>query len=382
MEYEQGILVGLYLAVVCISAMHGILLALILGFARQFRSRSNQFLALTFLGLSIILLFDVPYWVETSDTIDQILTFIPLYNRSCISVGLYWFTVLLIYPDRKIAGKDRLTFLPIVLEIVIELMYIPTVFTSSEQGYPELENALILGGQLVGLVSFAILVPKAIRKVNVYQKHLYDNYSTTGGKSLSWLQNFLNVLAAFSIVWLASFVSFLAGNEALGDSLYTSTIVGITLLLFAMGYFITLRSHYFSVVTIEETEVTTEPAVLSSKTDKYYDELMTLMREQKRYCDAQLTLQSLSEGLSISPGYLSKIINEREQKSFYEFINSYRIEEVKRKLINPEFDHYSVMGIAFECGFNSKSTFNTVFKKFTGLTPSVYKRTNTASENK
>ncbi|MEL6256529.1 MAG: helix-turn-helix domain-containing protein [Bacteroidota bacterium] len=86
--------------------------------------------------------------------------------------------------------------------------------------------------------------------------------------------------------------------------------------------------------------------------------------------------------MKLSNGYLSQIINQKEGKNFFDFINGYRVEEVKRNLADPNFDHFSILGIGLEAGFKSKSTFNAVFKKMTGHTPTAYKKLLTAKENK
>ena len=85
-------------------------------------------------------------------------------------------------------------------------------------------------------------------------------------------------------------------------------------------------------------------------------------------------MDTLAEKMDLSNGYLSKIINQKEGKNFYEFINTYRIKAVKRNLNTPTYSHYSILGIGLEAGFKSKSTFNAVFKKMTGMTPSAYKK--------
>ena len=90
----------------------------------------------------------------------------------------------------------------------------------------------------------------------------------------------------------------------------------------------------------------------------------------------------LAAKMKLSNGYLSQIINQKEGKNFFDFINGYRVEEVKRNLANPNFDHFSILGIGLEAGFKSKSTFNAVFKKMTGHTPTAYKRLLTADKNK
>jgi AraC-like DNA-binding protein len=97
------------------------------------------------------------------------------------------------------------------------------------------------------------------------------------------------------------------------------------------------------------------------------------MKEQKPFTDGELSLQKLAESLSIPPHHLSQIINERLGQTFSDFINSYRVEEAKQRLLDPRFKHLSLLGIAVDVGFNSKSSFNAVFKKHTNMTPSEFR---------
>jgi AraC-like DNA-binding protein len=83
----------------------------------------------------------------------------------------------------------------------------------------------------------------------------------------------------------------------------------------------------------------------------------------------------MAEDLNMSRHKLSHVINIGLQKNFYKLINEFRIEEVKDMLVNPKFKHYTVLGIGLECGFNSKTSFNRIFKEETGFTPTEYKRT-------
>lgn len=97
------------------------------------------------------------------------------------------------------------------------------------------------------------------------------------------------------------------------------------------------------------------------------------MRTKRPYLDSDLTLPKLAEDLNVSTHHLSQVINEMHDKNFFNFINKYRVEEVKRKIQDPEYHHYSLLGIALESGFNSKSAFNRAFKNFTGSTPSQFR---------
>ncbi len=100
------------------------------------------------------------------------------------------------------------------------------------------------------------------------------------------------------------------------------------------------------------------------------------MQSQRPYLEPELTLDELATQLSVKPKILSQVINELLQQNFFEFINHYRIEEAKRLLTNPKDKKITVLEVMYEVGFNSKSSFNTIFKKNTGLTPGGFKKKN------
>ena len=96
------------------------------------------------------------------------------------------------------------------------------------------------------------------------------------------------------------------------------------------------------------------------------------MENEKPYLDTKLGLKELAEDLDISVHHLSQVINEKLGKNFFEFVNGYRVAEVISLLKNPQYKRYTLLAIAYDSGFNSKSRFNSVFKKNTGFTPSKY----------
>jgi AraC-like DNA-binding protein len=100
--------------------------------------------------------------------------------------------------------------------------------------------------------------------------------------------------------------------------------------------------------------------------------LLQLMKEGGMYKESELSITDLASRLGVHPNYLSQIINQRERKNFYDFVNTYRVEEFKRLIAIPKNQHLTLLSVAFECGFNSKSSFNRYFKKATGQTPSQY----------
>ncbi|MBK9016991.1 MAG: AraC family transcriptional regulator [Saprospiraceae bacterium] len=105
---------------------------------------------------------------------------------------------------------------------------------------------------------------------------------------------------------------------------------------------------------------------------QYRQKLEHLMLEKKPYLDPDLTLRDLAEMLAIPPNQLSQLLNEGFEKNFAEFVNAYRLETFKTKVADPFFHHLTILGLAYESGFNSKTVFNTYFKKMTGKTPKAH----------
>ncbi|MFZ2286817.1 MAG: helix-turn-helix transcriptional regulator [Bacteroidales bacterium] len=99
------------------------------------------------------------------------------------------------------------------------------------------------------------------------------------------------------------------------------------------------------------------------------------MRSSRPYLNPELTLSQLAGELGISSHILSQVMNEKLGINFFDLINDYRVESFKEKIVDPKYVNFSLPGIALECGFNSKSAFNRIFKLKTGLTPSQYKNT-------
>ena len=106
----------------------------------------------------------------------------------------------------------------------------------------------------------------------------------------------------------------------------------------------------------------------------YFEKLETLLRFKKIYRDPNLGLSTVADLLGISPCYLSSIFNAFNDNSFIDYINGYRLADVKKNLHADEYRHYTILSIGLEAGFNSKSAFYSSFKKHTGLTPSQYRQ--------
>ena len=107
------------------------------------------------------------------------------------------------------------------------------------------------------------------------------------------------------------------------------------------------------------------------------EKLEKYMAEGKAFTNSELSLDDVASEININSHTLSQLLNVFIQKNFFNYVNEFRVEQVKQMLLDPEYKNYSLLGISEEAGFNSKSSFNRIFKKLTGMTPSEYKIKNT-----
>jgi AraC-like DNA-binding protein len=110
-----------------------------------------------------------------------------------------------------------------------------------------------------------------------------------------------------------------------------------------------------------------------NKIEEIVSRIREIMLQEKLYQETELTLQNLSDKIEFPSYQVSQAINEGMKKNFYDLVNGYRVEEAKRLLLDLKNKNFTILSVGFEAGFNSKTTFNTVFKKFTGLTPTEYR---------
>ncbi|MBI3787081.1 MAG: helix-turn-helix transcriptional regulator [Ignavibacteriales bacterium] len=170
-----------------------------------------------------------------------------------------------------------------------------------------------------------------------------------------------------------------------GDYLLVSTITNCTLsiTIFTLGYEGLFQEEVFSnkaalqIAVAEETPVQNAGDVqkMIEEAKQSAPGLLAFMEEKKPYLNEGLTLTELAKQVGMSRNQLSFVINSGIGDSFYTFINKYRVEEAKRLIADPKNANFTILSLAFEAGFPSKSSFHNVFKKLTGLTPTEYRNT-------
>lgn len=206
-----------------------------------------------------------------------------------------------------------------------------------------------------------------------FRKRLPDEFSYTENINLAWLETILYFFIGLSIISLSThiisdLIPLIPFSQA-DNLLFLSLGIAIVFI----GYFGIKQKAIYSSPEVSEAPLKKIQASSSNFRDEK-SQLETLLSEKKLYLQARLSLDELAQEMKMSSNQVSLLINEGFQKSFYDLINEMRVEEVKRKIADPDFSHLSLLGIGLECGFNSKSSFNLIFKKFSGQTPSQYKK--------
>ena len=179
-------------------------------------------------------------------------------------------------------------------------------------------------------------------------------------------------VTGFLLLFVSGVLRYLLDHTARTNMLVP---LAASVFIYAIGYLsfrnpevLTQQDDQASVKKYEKSSLTPETS------ERYLKRLIQLMEAEKLYLDTELTISKLAEKLSIPAPHLSQTINERLNQNFVDFINTYRVEEAKRRLLDPAKKHYSVLAIAEEVGFSSKSTFNSVFKKHVQMTPSEFRK--------
>ena len=132
------------------------------------------------------------------------------------------------------------------------------------------------------------------------------------------------------------------------------------------------ESKIFDVSAFQKPKTQKKELIPTDEVEQYLQKLYKKLSEEYLFLDANLSLKSLAEKLRMHPNQLSWLINEKTDKNFNQFINSYRVKAFQAKALDPQYSHLSILGLALESGFNSKTVFNTYFKKELGMTPKAW----------
>ena len=287
--------------------------------------------------------------------------------------ALLLYTQSLAYRDFKMKKSHALHLIPFVIHIAF-LSY-KFHFYSAETKMQLLRRGVFSPAE--GIInSMAIYLQFLIYSAAVlwvlynYRKELKQNYSFIDKIKLSWLGV---MVGGFIVLWGTGFIHFfyrLAGNR----SIYPYSISIVMLFIFANIILYKGMKHPEIFNGIERPQSQSKPIIPDTSYHQYVNDLKKHMDKEKPYLIPTISLADLAERISISPRYLSYVINKSSNQNFFTFINAYRVKESQDLLSDPENKSKTVLDILYDVGFNNKSVFNAAFKKHTGMTPTQFRK--------
>jgi AraC-like DNA-binding protein len=337
----------------------------------RFRKTADIWLAALLLILTSALITPFIGFANVYDN-NQWLTYFPFAIVYCHGVVIWFYTLSLLDSQRRFAARELLFFVPGILYFAFRLFLFFHSLEWKDWYGDNYENGV---DTFVFVTEFAwnmIFLVLSIRLYRKYRVWLNENYADTEKLNFDWVRNFLYVFTiVLSLGAIFDFTNSFLFRLSYVQYFYFQIILAlVTYYLAIAGY---LRSK-----TIEIDFHSEDSVALSDGDDRrtlldgdglerIKERLLDVIETKKPHLDPQLTLTDLAKHIGVNAGVLSFVINNGFGKNFNDFINEFRIAEVKSKL--SEADGATLLGIAFDCGFNSKATFNRAFRKFTGTTP-------------
>lgn len=355
--------------IIFVLALQAIILSALL-ILKKPRTQSNALLALLvfFFALMAINIALVNFLISYDSF--HLFRYFQLELLYGIGPALYLYTKSITDDQFKVSKKDLLHFLPVVLEF---LFYRTSIYRLGADGMyqtpPHPYTSIYLTEQWIGSLSISIYTLLALRILFRYQQWLKEHYSNLEKRSVNWLKIPVIMYGTFWIGWqtLTELDRFLF-DKGLKDSYFLPAFVGLA----AISCWIGFKGYIQSQTRVSGYSSKSSKSTPLNYSKEQIQQLQALMEKQQPYLDPDLDLSKLSELLNMNPKLISSIINQGFSKNFYEFVNHYRVENFKQRIKEKGSEKLTLLGHAMESGFKSKSTFNDVFKKMMGMTPSEY----------
>lgn len=350
----------------------------VLLFNKQGKTVSDRILAIAMLVVGLHLasfsLHLNGYWEMYPHLVGLTVPFLLLYGPL-----LYLYVRYSLMDADTMHRTDYVHFLPAVGSYLYMIPFF-FVYTAEEKrmldageiDYSPAFTVFLLVGFIVSAVAYSVA---AYRQLKRHRQLVEANFSDESDVTLAWLRSVVLGLGVFFMVGIAVVIIQEMAHLSVGFNLdyllYSVLVFGIVW----MGYHGIRHRNIFTdnevYVPTKDTQSEYRTSGLSEDVAKdLYDRLISKMTEEKPYHEPKLTLSALAEKLDTSPNYLSQVINQQEGQNFNQFINEYRIRDFEERARNNA--QLTLLAHAFDVGFNSKSTFNMVFKRHRGMTPSQY----------
>jgi AraC-like DNA-binding protein len=349
-----------------------LLIFLLLTNPRQANIAGNRWLAFFFFSLCNFFL-DVEFLINKLPEHKYYIYFLMSFFKLACTPALYLCVSHYVSLNKKGAKTVLLHFaLPLIANLIL---YYFLFFKENPNDIAKNVSSISFTLLCILWIQMIIYLILSFRKIQKHQRQIKLFTSSTSNIDLQWLKMFL--IGVLCLLFLSILVVYFANLRFT----YLSYCIDLVT-IFMLSYYAIRQEEIFPFTESEKEEIN---EILEENTDLVKKqklsevELETLklalidsMNTDKLYLDDSLSLPKLANHLNISVHKLSHFLNEGIGQNFFQFVNSYRIEEAKRLLLNDDSKQLNMLEIAFGAGFNSKSTFNSAFKKSLGISPSEF----------
>ena len=305
----------------------------------------------------------------------QLIGFLPAEKFPNIHIGLLSVTLpcyyIYVLSFRKPGVLNRrstyLHFFPVAVGLIF-LLFSPAAW--------QVDRALMI---LLYLLAFPCYLLVSIRELSKHKDYLLTRFSYTENIDLAWLNRML--WGAF-VIWFAMVIFHIFPKTIL--ELEQVTLFGAPIfVMFGFKLYLgiygvkqpnLLLSYGMGAASVKVSNGSTYQQLSGEKAERIAGTINDVVLTQKLHLDPEINLAKLSEATAIPSYYISQVLNKKLNKNFYDFINAFRVEEFKQLALRPGSEKFSILALAYDAGFKSKSSFNAAFKKNTGCTPSQYLR--------
>jgi len=274
---------------------------------------------------------------------------------------LHLYISYVIDKNRKFSSLSLLHFVPAISIILLAGLH-----------FPEIIISILSVLKILHVLAYSIVAIMRVKKVEREMQQIYSSFSKGNLRWIKWLV--LWFLATFA--YLALIGSIILLTEGRMSSFFSEdfTILIITIWIISFWYRGFRQPEILNLIDNEETVKYSHSGLNDERKRNHFDKMNDYLNNSQIFLDPDLTIKDLSDDLDIPLMELSQVINEIGQVGFFDYINRLRVEEFIKKIKNGEDEKVTILALAFDCGFNSKSAFYSAFKKVTGLSPGLYKK--------
>lgn len=315
--------------------------------------------------------FSILFPDDTS--IFQKIIFYPLAYGPC----LYLYTRMQTKSEKTFHKKDLTHFFPFLFFCFIVFISMLKIENNSFQIVASSHFKWIEGiFAIVACVSVSFYNYHSYKMIQEHSIHIQDQFSYLSiENTLSWVVRF----SILFLIFLFNQLIVLLYSMIFGK-IILSPVANVYLLLaflYTLSFFFMRQDDVFiqskNFEDIIKKEKYSKSGLSEDRIEQLAKNLLEYMEKEKPYLNSDLVISDLANGIGVSTNHLSQIINTHFNKNFFMFVNDYRVTAVMERMKDSKYDEYPVIRIAYDCGFNSKSSFNSIFRKATGMTPAQFR---------